>query len=201
MADSLVQQRRHYIERLRQLGDGLRSPHASVVAESRRALAALRQSFVVGKQFQAYEVVFRDGVPDHQAEQELWLLVGGLFALHPLAWPKTERPRSLGASLGELEKKLGNPSIARRFTQLLARDKTTLPHHLRQAIRLLAAHDVPVHHGLLLDDLVILLGDNPRGDRASSVRLKWAREYYYMPVSTETPAESDQPTDLSETQR
>jgi CRISPR system Cascade subunit CasB len=194
-----VAQRQEYVKQLDRLERDLRSSIPTRVAESRRVLASLRNSFVEGRQLPAYEFVFRNNPPRNETEQETWLLVGGLFALHPLSWRNGRGPRSLGASLGKLEKKLGSPSVGRRLTQLLARDKHTLPHHLRQAIRLLSAHDIPVHYGQLLDDLVVLLGNDHRGDRASAVRLKWAREYH-MPVSADTTEDAAEPsTDLTET--
>jgi CRISPR system Cascade subunit CasB len=199
MTDPVVVQRHEYVKHLHSLEAALRSKNPQRVAESRRMLACLRHSFVEGRQIQAYEIVFRNNPPWNEAEQDTWLLVGGLFALHPLVWRANKGPRSLGASLGMLDKKLGSPSVSRRFSQLLARDKQTLPHHLRQAIRLLSAHDVPVHYGQLLDDLVVLLGNDYRGDRASKVRMKWAREYH-MPVSVDETYSSDEPSnDIQET--
>ncbi|TCO62885.1 type I-E CRISPR-associated protein Cse2/CasB [Actinocrispum wychmicini] len=186
MSDPVVSRRAEYIKYLHGLDAGLRSFHPKRVSEARRTLACLRNSFVEGRQLQGYEIVFQQNPPDDDAEQETWLLVGGLFALHPLVWRATKGPRSLGASMGKLSKKLvNNSSVGRRFTQLLAKDRHTLPYHLRQAIRLLSAHDIPVHYGQLLDDLVVVLGRDYRGDRASKVRLKWAREFH-MPVSEDT---------------
>jgi hypothetical protein len=50
-----------------------------------------------------------------------------------------------------------------------------------------------------LDDLVVLLGNDHRGDRASAVRLKWAREYHRL-ASADTTEDSAEPsTDLTET--
>jgi CRISPR system Cascade subunit CasB len=198
VTEPAVERRREYVKYLYGVAGGLRSSNQSLVAESRRILAGLRHSLGEGRQLQAYTTVFRHNPPHDEAEQETWLLVGGLFALHPLVWRVDAGPRSLGASLGKLDKKLKNsPSVARRFTQILARDKRTLPHHLRQVIRLLAAHDIPVHYGQLLDDLVVLLGNDYRGDRASRVRLKWAREYH-MPIPAE-PAEENETSELQET--
>ncbi|MFG1879405.1 type I-E CRISPR-associated protein Cse2/CasB [Sphaerisporangium sp. NPDC049003] len=198
MPDPLVVRREAYIKYLYGLESALRSNDPNRAANARQMLARLRHSFVEGKQYQAYEIVFRQDPPEDSAEVETWLLVGGLFALHPLNWRGSARPRSLGASLGRLQKKLDSPAVDRRLSLLLAKDIQALPHHLRQTIRLLSAHDVPVHYGRLLDDLVVLLGRDHRGDKASKVRLKWAQEYY-MPVSATTDEDSDEPsTDLPE---
>ncbi|MEV4752995.1 type I-E CRISPR-associated protein Cse2/CasB [Streptosporangium sp. NPDC049248] len=199
MPDPLAMRRDAYVTYLYRLDNELRSRDPRRSAQARRSLARLRHSFVEGRQYQAYAIVFGHEPPHDSAEQQVWLLVGGLFALHPLPWKGGAGPRSLGASMGRLHKKLGSPAVERRFTQLLARDKQALPHHLRQTIRLLSAHEVPVHYGRLLDDLVTLLGKDHRGDRASSVRLRWAEEYY-LPVSAPTTKNSGEPsTDLPET--
>ncbi|WP_249044583.1 type I-E CRISPR-associated protein Cse2/CasB [Crossiella equi] len=162
------------------------------VAGARHDLALLRRSLTGGRQAEAYEVVFRDAMPDRSQEQEVWVLVGGLFALHPSPWRDAGRIRSIGASMGLLSKKAPNAAtVTRRFTQLLGRSPAALPYDLRQAVRLLADHGVPVHYGRLLDDLVVLLGKEPRGERASEVRLTWAREYHLPRTATTTtePAE------------
>jgi CRISPR system Cascade subunit CasB len=198
MPESPYARRRVYVDHLCSLESALRSNDRRRAAAARRTLAHLRHSFVDGRQYQAYETIFRHGQPPDSEEAETWLLLGGLFALHPLNWKKDKGPRSLGASLGRLRKKLDeSPAVDRRLTVLLAKDRHSLPHHLRQAIRLLSAHDIPVNYGQLLEDLVVLLGKHPRGDRASAVRLRWAQEYY-LPVSAVT-AETSDADDLSET--
>lgn len=197
MPDPLVVRRDAYVKHLYGLEDDLRSGNGRRASGARRTLAHLRHSFAEGRQHLAYETVFRQEAPDG-AEAEIWLLVGGLFALHPLSRRGGGGPRTLGASLGRLRRKTDSPAVDRRLLQLLARDRQTLPHHLRQTIRLLSAHDVPIHYGRLLDDLVVLLGEDHRGDRASRVRLRWAQEYY-MPVSALTAEEPGEPsTDLPE---
>lgn len=198
MPEPLVVRRYAYIKYLYSLENALRSDNAARAANARRALARLRHSFVEGRQYQAYEIVLQQDPPQDLAEVETWLLVGGLFALHPLSW-KGSAPRTLGASLGRLQRKLDSPAVGRRLSLLLAKDKQTLPHHLRQTIRLLSNHDVPVNYFQLLDDLVVLLGRDHRSDAASKVRLKWAQEYYAPapPASSQEPQEHS--PDLSET--
>ncbi|MBB4918920.1 type I-E CRISPR-associated protein Cse2/CasB [Streptosporangium saharense] len=189
MPDSPRDRRRVYVKHLRGLEKALRSENRSAAAEARRSLAHLRYGLVEGKQHQASVVAFRRGQPQDSEEEKVWLLLGGLFALHPLDWANPPRPRSLGASLGRLQKKLDSPRVERRLSALLTMDRNSLPHHLRQTVRLLSSHDVPVHYDQLLDDLVVLLGGNHRGDLASEVRLRWAREYH-MPISGVTPQDS-----------
>ncbi|MFD0883259.1 type I-E CRISPR-associated protein Cse2/CasB [Streptosporangium algeriense] len=195
MSDSPRERRHTYVKHLRGLEKALRSENRSAAAEARRSLAHLRYGLVEGRQHQASVVAFRRGQPQEPEEAKIWLLLGGLFALHPLSWENPSGPRSLGASLGRLQKKLDSSRVERRLSALLAMDLDSLPHHLRQTIRLLSSHDVPVHYEQLLDDLAVLLGRNHRGDLASDVRLRWAREYH-MPASAETPQDSP---DLPET--
>ncbi|MFI7696736.1 type I-E CRISPR-associated protein Cse2/CasB [Nonomuraea sp. NPDC049655] len=200
MPDQFSIRRDAYITYLCGLENALRSDDRRRVSEARRVLARLRQSFVEGRQYQAYEIVFQNDPPQGDgSEPETWLLVGGLFSLHPLNWRSGGGARSFGASLGSLQKKLGSPVVDRRLTQLLAKDKQTLPHYLRQTIRLLSAHDIPVRYERLLSDLLVLLGRDHRGDRASRVRLTWAQEYYTLASAKPAKGQDQPPTDSLET--
>lgn len=159
--------------------------------EARQALARLRRAFPGPcYEAEAHEYVFPHDPP--VSEQETWLLIAGLFALHPQPRRPAHR-RSLGGSMGELEVLRGG-AASRRFTQLLARDRDSLPHHLRQAIRSLMCHGIGVDFDQLLDDLVVLLGDRYRGSEAHSVRLRWARDFHRphkRAGGRDTPGESE----------
>ncbi|MGW5050347.1 type I-E CRISPR-associated protein Cse2/CasB [Actinokineospora sp. NPDC004072] len=182
--------RRRFTAHLFGLHRGLSSENPQRVSEARRSLAMLRRSTAGPRnQVAAYETVFAHEPPE--AEQEAWLLLAGLFALHPQPRRAPRKPMSLGASLATLAKERDNSAaVTRRFTALLSRDASTLPHHLRQVIRLLSAHDVAVDYDKLLDDLVVLTNGG-RPDAAHRVRLQWAREYHRTasknPTSTESP--------------
>lgn len=206
--DRVADQRKAFIDSLRDLHHARESPHSHRAADARRQLAQLRHSLLPGRQYQGYEVVFRrpsrqaaelgtskdqprGWLPASEHEQDVWLLVGGLFALHPQPWRRSG-PRSLGASMGLLDKAHVG-SANRRFTQLLGRGRSTLPHHLRQAIRLLAGHDIPVHYGQLLHDLVDLLDPAHVGKPAARVRLRWAREFHMS--ATAEPGNGSDPAD------
>ncbi|PZG41391.1 type I-E CRISPR-associated protein Cse2/CasB [Spongiactinospora gelatinilytica] len=187
MPESVAERRGNYVTYLNNLGHALRSDNPYQVSDARRTLARLRRAFVEGRpQGQAYQIVYKHDPPSDSEEAEIWLLLGSLFALHPASWNGGGGRHTIGASLGRLHRKLDSPAVERRLMALLARDKNSLPHHLRQAVRLLSAHDVPVHYGRLLDDLLVLLGDQHRGDRASKIRLKWAEEYYREAPATDS---------------
>ncbi|GAA3463386.1 type I-E CRISPR-associated protein Cse2/CasB [Saccharothrix longispora] len=177
MTDNRLRQRRRaFTGYLYGLHQGLSSDNGAKAAESRRVLARLRRTFSGPRQeAEAYEYVFKHDPP--HSEEEAWLLLAGLFALHPQPRRDPSRRGSLGGSMGELEARRGF-AATRRFTDLVARDRDGLPHHLRQTIRLLASHDITVNYDQLLDDLVILLGDDHREQHAHSVRLRWAREFH-----------------------
>lgn len=185
---TLQDRRRAFVDSLYHLQSGLSSSNTHQASASRQALARLRRTFTGSRQqVEAYEYVFAHDPPER--EQDVWLLVAGLFALHPQARPRTRFRRSVGASMGELN--ATRPTAERHFTQLLAREPDALPHHLRQAVRLLATHAVPVDYTQLLDDLVILLGA-PSSDMAHRTRLRWAREFHRprRPATTDTPSDT-----------
>ncbi|KWW98834.1 CRISPR-associated protein CSE2 [Carbonactinospora thermoautotrophica] len=162
--------RKAFVDYLYGLHQGLSSDNPHRVAECRRVLARLRRSFAGARQqAEAYDVVFRHDPPER--EQEVWLLVAGLFALHP-------QPGN-GDTLGRAMRRLARAregTVDRRFTQLLAVDRESLPHYLRQAVQLLRAENVPLDYARLLDDLVALWTGGE--DAAHRVRLAWARDYH-----------------------
>ncbi|MFD9891737.1 type I-E CRISPR-associated protein Cse2/CasB [Amycolatopsis sp. NPDC059027] len=174
MSTSVAQRRDTFVKALYALHNGAGSGIPRHQSDCRRTLARLRRSLAGPRQqSEAYELVFRHDPPE--SEQDTWLLVAGLFAAHPQ--PHRRGDRSLGTSMRALREKRGE-SVTRRFEQLLGREREALPHHLRQLVRLLASDDVPVNYGALLDDLVILLGDDYREPAAHRVRLRWARDFH-----------------------
>ncbi|WP_394614507.1 type I-E CRISPR-associated protein Cse2/CasB [Lentzea sp. JNUCC 0626] len=192
MTTSIVERRQAFTADLYRLNSALASPVPHRVSEARQVLARLRRSFAGPRQqAEAYDFIFAHNPPE--AEQEIWLLTAGLFALHPQPRRNT---RSLGASMGGLVSVRGE-SVTRRFTQLIARDRTALAHQLRQVIRLLNSEKVPVDYDQLLGDLVVLLGDRYRGDEAQRIRLRWAREFHYRPGARESTEDSSTPADTN----
>ncbi|MCX9191432.1 type I-E CRISPR-associated protein Cse2/CasB [Carbonactinospora thermoautotrophica] len=185
-----------FVTTLYELYQGLDHPRRA--AESRRVLARLRRSFAGARQeAEAYDVVFRHDPPER--EQEMWLLVAGLFALHPQ--PSGNGRDTLGKAMRHLALPPGErtrkASVNRRFTQLLAVDRDALPHYLRQAVQLLRAENVPLDYARLLDDLVDLLAGDE--DAAHRVRLAWARDYHRPEQARQADDTAEETTDHATT--
>ncbi|KAA9157935.1 type I-E CRISPR-associated protein Cse2/CasB [Amycolatopsis acidicola] len=185
MSTPFSQRRDAFIKSLYALQAGAESGIPRRQSECRRTLAELRRGLAsTSPQIGAYEVVFRHDPPEQ--ELDAWLLIAGLFALHP----QRGRSRgSLGTSMKALQVKRGD-AAARRFEQLLLRNRDGLPHHVRQVIRLLASDDIPVNYATLLDDLVQLMSDGYRGDAAHHIRLRWARDFHTTTTTSSTNQDS-----------
>lgn len=170
---------------------------------ARRDLARLRRSLGgPTQQMQAYEIVFRHDPP--LVEQEVWLLVAGLFGVHPQSRPAPDNRESLGRSVRRLAvaRGLGSATgdgaaeesspIDRRFTHLLSIGPDALPHYLRQCLQLLRAANIAVNYYRLADDLVALFSTDDQ--RRHRTRLRWARDYYAPPHRSPTPDNSPRST-------
>ncbi|MFY1681638.1 type I-E CRISPR-associated protein Cse2/CasB [Micromonospora sp. WMMD730] len=167
---TLAQRRDAFVRGLYGLHYAVTSDNPRRSGDARRSLARLRRSFSGGQQeAEAYDVVFPYEPPER--EQRVWLLIAGLFALHPHG--NTVRGRSLGTAMRDLVEK--RPSAARRFTQLLSVDEAALPHYLRQAVQLLRSGDVAIDFHRMLTDLVDMQGS---AEETHRVRLRWARDYH-----------------------
>lgn len=178
---------------------------ASLVRDERRdALAALRRG--LGKHpGQAAEMFpyvvpwLSDAMsPTRQAD---YFLVAALFASHQISWPTSQSdqgdspesvqrgPTNLGVSFRRLASATDSASIEQRFVALLNAQREDLPTHLRHAISLLRAKDIPVDWARLLSDL----GNWSREDRR--VQSAWAQAFWRRQTSTTTtqPTESEAP--------
>jgi CRISPR system Cascade subunit CasB len=130
---------------------------------------------------------------DHAWIEAAFYTVASLFATHPLVWRRAgedaERgATNLGASLDRMAPGADSarPGVERRFTALLNSDSEDLATHLRHAIGLLSAKDVPVDWAQLLRDL--LAWNHP----ARRVQRAWARAFWRQappPESSQTPAQ------------
>lgn len=123
------------------------------------ALAALRRG--LGKrtgdaaEMFPYVVPFvPEWLPRHR--QDDYFLVASLFAAHQHMWPHPDQQHertNLGASFRRLAAVAESGSIEKRFVALLNAGRDDLTDHLRHAISLLKAHDIPVDWLQLLLDL------------------------------------------------
>jgi CRISPR system Cascade subunit CasB len=154
------------------------------------ALAALRRG--LGKrpgeaaEMFPYVVPF---LPDHPYGQDDYFLVASLFAAHQLIWQHPtgpHEPTNLGASFRWLRSKVDSGSIEKRFVALLSAEHRDLPEHLRHAVSLLKAHEVPIDWEQLLRDLA--WWESERRD----VQQRWAIAYWRADLSQ--PPQAPQPT-------
>jgi CRISPR system Cascade subunit CasB len=148
----------------------------------RAALAALRRALgkPPGEAPEAFSVVYH-ALGDEQLtprEEQPYFIVAPLFALYPEGgWSGdgstgTYQSRSLGASLARLAEATDSGSIEGRFQALLDAHRDDLPEHLRHAVSLCRAHDIPV-------SWVDLLGDVRHWDHPDRpVQRRWARDYW-----------------------
>jgi CRISPR system Cascade subunit CasB len=168
---SVDERRLSFIRSLYGLNQALSSDNPRRLSDARRTLAVLRRSFASSqRETDAYEFVLPYNPPT--SEQDDWLLVARLFALHPHA--NTAPRRTLGEAMRLLATK--RPSAKRRFTQLLSIDHgDAMTHYLRQAVQLLRTEDVAIGHYRLLVDLIDM---RHPGNASQRVRLAWARDFY-----------------------
>ncbi|HVZ38484.1 MAG TPA: type I-E CRISPR-associated protein Cse2/CasB [Candidatus Kapabacteria bacterium] len=140
----------------------------------RAALAKLRRSLVdYGRDFSAYTVLgyaLPPNVPPRQLD--LYLLVAGLFAMHPLA---ASDDTSFAWSLRRLRaarEGVGESSLDALAGAILNADGEDIPIRLRHVIARLAADGIPVDYRRLLRDLL-------KWESVSRhVQRRWARDYY-----------------------
>ena len=144
----------------------------------RAAMARLRRSlaFEPGADPATYPYVERFVKADWHASDARRLalyVVAGLFAQHPRQGSST-----FARSFGELARRRDSDSLEARFVALLGADGEVLPVHLRHAIDLLKAEDLPVDYSQMLRDLNWWL--NPSVDQSilGGLRQRWAREFY-----------------------
>jgi CRISPR system Cascade subunit CasB len=119
------------------------------------------------------------------AEQRLLLLVSGLFALHPFHTPGG----NLGSVMAAVSLSRGQPAggsklphLERRFIALLEADAEDLVHHLRRAVSLARAAEVPLDWARLLQDL------RQWEDPSQWVQGEWARSFWGLAGRTKRAA-------------
>ena len=134
---------------------------------NRGALAALRRGVgsPPGTVVEMYPQIL-PWVPSSKWVEEPAYIVGSLFALHPEPGGKG----NIGTAFAMVKEP--SESLGKRFVALLNCHRDDLPNHLRQAVSLLKAKDVPIDWRRLLKD--ILSWDH----ESRFVQQQWAREFW-----------------------
>lgn len=120
-------------------------------------------------------------------EQDVHYLVAALFAAHPDDVASEGGRLNLGWSFRRLASETGSESIEKRFLALLDAESEDLHVHLRHAVSLMRAHDVPVDYDRLLRDL----RDWKKEDRR--VQRRWARTYFGAKTGAEDQESTNEP--------
>lgn len=115
-----------------------------------------------------------------QEEEDAAILTAGLFA-----WAKGKCPQVENISIGKAFARIpgagDNPSIERRFIDLLDTDRTDVNYKLRQVVSLLAQHSIGLDWALLCRQ-ILFWNDSER--RAQKL---WAQDFWRF-VAAETVA-------------
>lgn len=134
--------------------------------EDRAALSALRRSLSEDAVARAYPYVVpffpRDSAP---WVERVYLLVAGLFALHPVSGPS-----SLGSALRRVRDATGSSSVEGRFVALLDAHPDDLGSHLRHAVALARSNETAIDWHDLLRTV--------RNWNYESARRRWARDFW-----------------------
>lgn len=178
---------------------------ASLVRDERRdALAALRRG--LGKRPGQAAEMFPYIVPWLSDSMSLtrqadYFLVASLFASHQISWPAADVGATggytggwtnMGASFRRLNAAASSDSIEKRFVALLNAEREDLPQHLRHAVSLLRAHDVPVDWARLLSDLAGWGREDRRVQRAWAQAF-WRHDATSTPQADRTESEAAPP--------
>ncbi|WP_197319946.1 type I-E CRISPR-associated protein Cse2/CasB [Saccharomonospora sp. NB11] len=172
MTEPLDDRRTKFIKRLYALGDTLErdnggAPHA------RQLLAQLRRSLTHGYQPAAWNLVHEYDPPE--PEEQTWVLVAGLFASHPSPLTPLSARLKLGAALQATG---DHGATERRLQQLISVGPGSIDHYVRQAVRLIRAHQVPIDYQRLLNDLIVLRVEPLNSPRSHQIRMQWARDFH-----------------------
>lgn len=149
----------------------------------RGALAALRRllSEAPASALEAYRhVPLLAGVPE--AQERWYLLIAGLFALHPAQ--TQEGGQSLGLAFrSAVRREEDRDAVERRFVTLLKAHPDDLPTHLRSAVSFLKSREVAIDYEVLVRDVL------QWGQPDMRVQRRWARHFW----STPSPANETAP--------
>lgn len=166
--------------------------HLQRLAErDRAAMARLRRSLSSepGVDPAVYPYVERFVGPEWGAMDARRLalyVVAGLFAMHP-----RQGYSSFAQSFGVMMEQRKSDSLEKRFIALLEADAKGLPVHLRHAISLLKAEELPVDYIQLLKDLRWWLNLRLEQSHRDRLRQRWAREFYRVVAAGDAQAAED----------
>lgn len=161
--------------------------------ENRAALAALRRALSGNPRYVTDTFQYIGWyLPNHQREQDAYVLVGALFAYHP----QSASEGNLGHHFAMLRERWeqaqkSTESLERRFNGLLRAHPDDLTPHLRSAISLLKRDEVPVHWERLLYDVSYW------GHFERFVQREWANAFWRRPAQ-EAPDALQEETDSLE---
>lgn len=172
--------------------------------EQRAARAALRRG--LGKPAASVAAMYPYVEPWLGADASPWQVenyytVAALMAWHPLNWPDDDipqQPSNLGASLLRLAQaeraRHGEApaGLERRLMAMLSATHADLPEHLRHAIALLKAREVPVNWVQLLADL------RAWDWELREVQRRWARAFWAATPLASGQEESEKEPEKSE---
>lgn len=139
-------------------------------SQARASLARLRRS--MGTRTLDYAALRDIGtfVPDDAGNRlDTYILLSGLFALHPLGGGRGTLATMLRNLRGTVS---GKESLDLRFSALLNSDTEDLPYRLRQVVQMLAGPSIPIDWHQLIRDLM------QWGSDSRKVQRRWARDYY-----------------------
>lgn len=148
--------------------------------DARATLAALRRGLgkEPGEAAEATPYVFRWLGQDADSDRvDAYFQVAALFASHRISWGEREdrRPTNLGASFWRLAHREGqteDPGAERRLVALLNAHPEELGRHLRHAVSLLKAHEIPIDWAQLLRDIQEWTYEE------RPVQFAWARSFW-----------------------
>ena len=140
--------------------------------DDRAALADLRRG--LGEPAGTVASMYRHvipWIPENRYLEDAAYTVASLFGFHP----ESGGTRSVGSALSAIRSVDGTSrpeSVERRFTALLSAHEDDLPVHLRQAVSLLKAHDIPLDWRRLIRDV------QGWGHPDRFVQRRWARDFW-----------------------
>lgn len=111
-------------------------------------------------------------------EEDAALVIAPLYAQwhQGKAIPSTAERVGLGIAFRQLMNQSDSGSIEQRFVALLKASRDQLPNHLRHAVSLLKAKDIPLDWALLFTDLY--QWDQTDRRARHPVRRRWARDFW-----------------------